>query len=68
MIPLNLFVYFQTGPGLILSDYKPLYAVAVVTPIEPLLQRTVHYFYSPPLLLPFAKLLMYFQTTMVSTV
>lgn len=62
------FWYFQAGPGLILEDYKPLYTVVVVTPIEPLLQRTVHYFYSPPLLLPFAKLMMYFQTTMVSTI
>ncbi|XP_018404001.1 PREDICTED: cholesterol 7-desaturase-like [Cyphomyrmex costatus] len=50
----------QIGPGIIELNVKTLfgslYILLTITPIEPLLQRVIHQFYSPPLLAPYANL------------
>ncbi|KYM95135.1 PREDICTED: cholesterol 7-desaturase-like isoform X2 [Cyphomyrmex costatus] len=49
------------GPGIIELNIKTsfgsLFILLTITPIEPLLQRVIHYIYSPLLLAPYASLL-----------
>ncbi|XP_075223854.1 cholesterol 7-desaturase nvd [Lycorma delicatula] len=60
----------QIGPSyvelLIKTTFGPMMVLQTVTPIEPMLQRVIHRVYSPPLLSPYATLLLYGETVMVA--
>lgn len=53
----------QIGPGYVElyldTALGPLCILQTVTPIEPLLQRVIHIIYSPPLVGPYAKIILY---------
>lgn len=61
----------QIGPGYVEmameTTFGPIIIVQSVTPVEPLVQKVIHRMYCPPLLVPYAKIVLYGECVMVST-
>lgn len=62
----------QIGPGyvqlLFETNYGRLVCLQTVTPVEPLVQKVVHRFYSPRYLAPFAKFILIGECIQVSEI
>lgn len=62
----------QIGPGyvqlLFETNYGRLVCLQTVTPVEPLIQKVVHRFYSPRYLAPFAKFILIGECIQVSEI
>ncbi|XP_034234039.1 cholesterol 7-desaturase isoform X2 [Thrips palmi] len=58
----------QIGPGYVEmsmeTQFGPIIIVQSVTPVEPLLQKVIHRMYCPPLLVPYAKIVLYGECVM----
>lgn len=56
----------QIGPGYVQLHFGKFVCLQIVTPVEPLVQKVVHRFYSPRYLAPFAKFLLIGECIQVS--
>lgn len=61
---------FQIGPGYVELFLEcplgPIVMLQSVTPVEPLLQKVVHRMYCPPLLVMYARIILFGESVMVS--
>lgn len=65
-----MWCWLQIGPGYVEmymdTTFGPIVILQSVTPVEPLVQKVVHRMYCPPLLMPYAKFVLFGECIMVS--